>query len=160
MVRVVPETEGCRTRGWEWVGERRRATRGDYEYNPPDRSVAKSAHSVQLRRLRLAAVTGRVRRGEGEIHSIERVTCEMGMRNSGSETMSGARLRGKENPRTCPGKCRVTCVRRPEREIASRKAGHATDGARFHSSQGGHSTYLFSDLSPLSICGANSLSCG
>ena len=23
------------------------ATRGDYEYNPPDRSVAKSAHSVQ-----------------------------------------------------------------------------------------------------------------
>jgi len=38
------------TRGWVWVGTEE-ATRGDYEDNPPDRSVAKSAHSVRFDRL-------------------------------------------------------------------------------------------------------------
>jgi hypothetical protein len=44
------------------------ATRGDYEDNPPDRSVAKSAHSV---RLRSAAGKGKMSRGERCIHSTE-----------------------------------------------------------------------------------------
>lgn len=72
---TVPETAPGECRAGE-VGpadgygtvETEEATRGDYEDNPTDRSVAKSAHLV---RLRSAAGKGKMRRGEGCVHSIE-----------------------------------------------------------------------------------------
>jgi hypothetical protein len=141
---AVPETAPgeCKVVGEvgpaDGYGETGEATRGDYEDNPPDRSVAKSAHSV---RLRSAAGKGKMSRGEGCIHSMETDGLQHGHQRGANsewqpnETVVGRVERGEGrgertegegtgNPRTCSEKCRVTCKGTGMREIAC--LAHAT----------------------------------
>ena len=135
------QSRGSRTRGWVW-GETEEATRGDYEDNPHDRSVAKSAHSE---RLRSAARKGKMSRGERCIHSMETDGLQYGHQRGANsvwqqnETIVGRVERGEGrgertkgegtgNPRTCSEKYRVTCKGTGMREIAC--LTHATPGQR------------------------------